>query len=289
MAHSIVENDKGFASEVSAGNFDAYFKRIHFKGERKPTLATLQSIHFLHPQHIPFENLNPLLRIPVKLDLPSLERKILFDTRGGYCFEHNLLLKAALESLGYKVKGLAARVLFGQPDGAITARGHMLLLIEIDSIQYIADVGFGGLTLTTPIVLKAGIEQQTPHEPFRLVEVQDEFRLEALVRGEWKALYRFGLQEHFQVDYEVTSYYLSNNPNSHFVSGLIAARTESDRRYALRNNELAIHNRGGDTERRVITSAEELENILSETFGILLPEGDALKTALTKIAEAVKQ
>jgi N-hydroxyarylamine O-acetyltransferase len=45
--------------------------------------------------------------------------------RGGYCFEPNLLLNNVLNALGYRVTGLAARVLGNAPEGAITTRGHM--------------------------------------------------------------------------------------------------------------------------------------------------------------------
>lgn len=270
-------------------NIDEYFARIHYTGERTANLETLSAIHFLHPQYIPFENINPLLRIPVKLDLPSLNQKLLVEKRGGYCFEHNLLLKAVLEDLGFKVKGLAARVVWGQSPDAITPRGHMLLLIEIDSLNYIADVGFGGQTLTAPLLLNPGIEQQTPHEPFRLVSVGDEYRLESLIRGEWKALYRFGLMENFQADYEVTSWYLSNHPTSHFVTGLIAARTIPGTRYALRNNELATHHLNGDTERILITEATDLERTIEQTFGITAPRKDVLMASLQKIVSASKQ
>ncbi|HET9487869.1 MAG TPA: arylamine N-acetyltransferase [Chryseosolibacter sp.] len=286
MAASIAEKEEQGIGNDRVLDVSDYFKRISYQGDRTPTLKTLQAIHQLHPAHIPFENLNPFLRMPVKLDLPALLQKILKEKRGGYCFEHNLLFKAVLESLGFKVKGLAARVLWNQPAEAITARGHMLLLIEIDAVPYIADVGFGGQTLTAPLVLKTGLEQQTPHEVFRLTEVQDNYRLETLVRGEWRPLYRFGLEEQFQVDYEVTSWYLSNNPNSHFVTGLIAARTVPNRRFTLRNNELAIHHLGGETIRKVIRQADDLGNILAETFGISLPETPALYPSLKKIVEA---
>ena len=284
MDDSILEKESTSVS-TSDLHVDDYFERIHYTGGRKASLDTLKAIHLLHPQYIPFENLNPLLRIPVQLDLPSLIQKILIEKRGGYCFEQNLLFKAVLESLGFKVKGLAARVLWGQQPDAITARGHMLLLIEIASIQYIADVGFGGQTLTSPLVLTPGIEQQTPHELFRLMEVGAEYRLETLVRGEWKPLYRFGLMENLLVDYEVASWYLSNKPDSHFVTGLIAARTEPDKRYALRNNELAIHHMGGETERKVISEADELEKILFDVFGLSITDKQRLKNALEKICE----
>jgi len=36
----------------------------------------------------------------------------------GYCFEQNLLLSHVLNGLGFKVSGLAARVLWNAPEGA---------------------------------------------------------------------------------------------------------------------------------------------------------------------------
>ncbi len=135
-------------------NLDGYFKRIGYAGSTDVTLETLRSIHLQHAQSIPFENLNPFLRIPVVLDIDSLYQKLVLDRRGGYCFEHNLLLAEVLKTLGYRVKGLGARVLWNIPEGVVTARGHMLLLVEIDHDHFIADVGFGGMTLTSPLAVE---------------------------------------------------------------------------------------------------------------------------------------
>ncbi len=96
-------------------DLDAYFQRIGYDGERTPTLATLRAIHARHATMIPFENLSPLLRQPVRLDLSSLQDKLIHQGRGGYCFEHNLLLRAALLALGFQVRGLAARVRWNVP------------------------------------------------------------------------------------------------------------------------------------------------------------------------------
>src|SRR5690606_11765990 len=136
---------------MTAFDLNAYFKRIRYSGSRTPNLATLKAIHALHPAAIPFENLNPLLGIPVLLDSPSLKSKLIDAQRGGYCFEHNLLLKEALESLGFPATSLAARVIWNRSDDAITSRSHMLLLVEVEGEQYLADVGFGGQTLTAPL------------------------------------------------------------------------------------------------------------------------------------------
>lgn len=265
---------------------DAYFRRIGYRGPHDATLETLRNIHFLHPQHIPFENLNPFLRIPVTLDLPTLQHKLIDGGRGGYCFEHNLLLKSVLESLGFKVKGLAARVRWNVPEGIVTARGHMVLLVETEGNSYIADVGFGGLTLTAPLPLQANVAQETPHEPFRFLKEDENFVLQAKIKGEWNPLYKFSLEEQFLPDYEVTNWYLSNYPNSHFVTGLIAARSTPDKRYALRNTNLSVHHLDGNTEKKALNSATEIKEVLTDIFKIRVPENHGLEQALERIIES---
>jgi N-hydroxyarylamine O-acetyltransferase len=264
-------------------DLEAYFERIGYSGPRSATLDTLEAIHARHPQAIPFENLNPLLGWPVRLDAASLQRKLVREGRGGYCYEQNLLFAHALRALGFHVTGLAARVLWNLPEGVEPARTHMLLLIELVEGRYVADVGFGGLTLTGPLRLQAGIEQPTPHEPFRLTMAGDAFVMEALIGGAWMALYRFDLHEQTQPDYEVTNWFLSNHPESRFVTGLIAARTDGGRRYALRNNELAVHHANGETERRLLTSAAALRAVLEGEFRLALPDGPELDAALERL------
>jgi N-hydroxyarylamine O-acetyltransferase len=262
---------------------EAYLERIGYDGPLAATVETLAGLHLRHPQAIPFENLNPLLHWPVRLDAQSLEQKLVRDQRGGYCFEHNLLLKHVLDRLGFRVKGLAARVQWNVPEATLTPRGHMLLLVDLGGRPYIADVGFGGLTLTSPMRLETGVEQSTPHEPFRLSQSGDAYVMQAKVGETWKSLYQFDLQEQFLADYEVTSWYLSNNPASHFVTGLIAARADSDRRHALRGNELTIHHLHAPIERRTLASAEAIRSTLADTFHVKLPDTRELDAAFERV------
>jgi N-hydroxyarylamine O-acetyltransferase len=268
---------------VSSVDLDAYFQRIGYTGERIPTLHTLQALHNLHPQAIPFENLNPLLRLPVRLDMDSLQQKLVQEGRGGYCFEQNLLFSQVLQALGFRVKGLAARVLWNLPDGIMTPRGHMLLLVEIDKTLFIADVGFGGFTLTAPLRLEAGPEQATPHESFRLMPLDEDFVLQAKIKEVWKPIYRFNLQEQFLPDYEVSSWYLSNHPDSHFIKGLIVARSTPECRYVLRNTDFGTHHLSGNTERQVITDAAVLQNLLETVFQLNISHLPGLHSALQKL------
>jgi len=264
-------------------DLDAYFDRVGYAGPRTPTLETLRAIHLGHAQAIPFENLNPLMKWPVRLDPQSLQQKLVVDGRGGYCFEQNLLLSHALQGVGFDVTWLAGRVAWDAPENAVRPRSHMLLLINLDHTSYIADAGFGGLTLTGPLRLQPDIEQTTPHEPFRLIGKGDEFLMQAQFGGSWRTLYRFGLQEQFLADYEVTNWYLSNHPESRFVTQLIAARPDTSRRYALLNNELTVHHLDGPTERRVLGTVADLQETLRTVFRLKVPVTPDLDAALARI------
>ncbi len=262
----------------------AYFERIGYAGRAAPDLDTLRAVQRCHAQTIPFENLNPFVGWPVRLDPASLQQKLVHDGRGGYCYEHNLLFSHVLRALGFDVTWLAARVTMGLPESAVGGRTHMLLLVALDGAPYIVDVGFGGLTLTAPLRLQTDVEQATPHEPFRLLEARDEFIVQAKIAGEWRALYRFGLQTQLLPDYEMCNWYLSNHPESRFVVNLVAARPDADRRHALRNNELAVHHLDGRTEKRMLHSVEELRQALEGVFRVRLPDAPDLHAALARVA-----
>jgi N-hydroxyarylamine O-acetyltransferase len=162
----------------------------------------------------------------------------------------------------------------------------MLLRLEIGGREHIADVGFGGLTLTAPLRLEAGVEQATPHEPHRLVAAGAGYVLEALVAGEWQALYQFELHEQQVADYEVSSWYLCNHPQSQFVTGLIGARAAPGRRYALRNTRFAVHHAGGATERRFLRDVAEYREVLAGPLAIELPDSPELDERLARLIAA---
>lgn len=294
--------------EGTSFDLDSYFARIRYTGDRTPTLQTLQTIAFRHLSSIPFENLDALLRRPIALDPVALQQKLVTTRRGGWCFEQNLLLGHALDALGFAVTGLAARVLWLAPPGPPRPRSHMLLRIDLGE-PYLVDVGFGGLTLTGALRFVPGLEQETPHEMFRIRAGEsarvvaarpplraaedsgvrnppqglDRFVMEARVAGEWRPLYAFDAQPQELADYEVSNWYLLNHPTSHFLTTLIAARVDADRRYALRNGDLAVHHRGGPTERTTLVSSAEIRRTLDELFYIDVPPGPDVDAALERL------
>ena len=264
-------------------DLDSYFERIHYAGPRSASLDTLCELQRLHPLSIPFENLDTLSGRPVRLDAASLDAKLIHGRRGGYCFEQNLLFKHALGALKFDATALAARVVWERPADEVRARTHMVLLVALDGRRYVCDVGFGGLTPTAPIELIPGIEQQTPHETFRVVQVGSEFAIEAHVRGQWKRLYRFDLQEQQQVDIELLNHYVMSHADSPMRSRLLAARVAPDRRFGLGNGVLNIHHVHGASEQQRIGSVAELKRVLESTFGVEVPAGAEVDAALARV------
>ncbi|MDZ5698745.1 arylamine N-acetyltransferase [Chelativorans sp. M5D2P16] len=253
-------------------DLDADMCRIGYSGSRDATLGTLQALHNLHPQEIAFENLDPLFgNLPVRLDPESLVDKLVRKRRGGYCFEQNLLFGTVLSALGFGVTGLSARIRWSQNDCVLTPRGHMLLKVQAEGEEHIADVGFGALTLTAALRLDTDREQQTPHERFRLVERNGLYRLDAEIGTDWRPVYVFDLQAQVLGDYEIANYYLSSHPSSHFCDTLIAARPFDGGRYALLDNRLTIHTFDAPPQRTLLTSVAELRDILGSRFLIDVP------------------
>jgi arylamine N-acetyltransferase len=233
-------------------------------------LATLRAVVTGHTRTIPFENLDPFTGREPGLDPGSLAAKLVHGGRGGYCFEHNQLLRSALDALGYVTTGLLARVVWGRPAGAPpTPRSHMLVRVELAEGSHVVDVGFGGNTLTGVLALEPGVAQETPHEPYQLHPDGDDLVMQVSIGGAWRSMYRFDPQvANHPVDYEVANFYVSHHPASHFVTGVTAARVDPDRRHALGGPRYTAHHLGGPSEIRDLGSVHEVREVLEQHLHI---------------------
>jgi arylamine N-acetyltransferase len=248
-----------------------YFDRINYRGPAEPNLGVLQGLVTAHTQSIPFENLDPLLGVPVEdLSPEALIDKLVHRRRGGYCYEQNGLMGYVLGELGFRVRRLAGRVVWMRPpDASPPAQTHTALAVTFPGSRgsYLVDVGFGGMTPTSPLRFETGGVQQTTHEPYRLADRGDGLVLQAQVRGEWQALYEFSMRTQPEIDLKVGSWYVSTHPSSHFVTNLMAASITADARWNLADRNLAIHRADG-TEKVVLADAAAVVDTLSERFGI---------------------
>jgi N-hydroxyarylamine O-acetyltransferase len=167
----------------------------------------------------------------------------------------------------------------------------MMLLIELDGARYLADVGFGGMTLSAPIQLTTHLEQITPHGVFRLEDADaggtglPAYTLQTRLDGHWAAIYRFDLDPQYQADYAMSNHYVSTFPDSVFVNNLLAARLAPGRRLGLLNWTLSVHDDREGTQKHELADVEELRRVLADELGIRLPETDALDAALARLAK----
>ena len=260
-------------TEEPAIDLDAYFRRIEYRGTREVTLRTLHDIVERHVLTIPFENLDVLMGRPIRLDARSLEQKLVHDRRGGYCFEQNGLLLLALNSLGFNVWPISARVKIGYPRDQVTPRTHMVLRIELEGTSWLADVGVGGLSPTAALQLEVGREQPTPHETRRIVRDGDLYYHQALLGGEWQDVYELTLEAMPRIDREVANWYTSTHVESRFRNLLMVSRAApGSERLTILNDQFSIRDAEGEARKQPIQSKRQLIEILAEHFGVNLDQ-----------------
>lgn len=232
-------------------DLDAYLARIGWEGgELRADLKTLKEVHRAHTGAITFESLDVLVGRPVALDLKAVEDKLVHERRGGYCYEQNLLLAAALERIGFEVSGRGAR---NRSRGdTLLAVTHAVLVVTVEGEPWICDAGFGWQGPREPVPLaRTGAEVRQGEWVFRVrEEAGGVLVLCALREGAWRDLYAFSPQVYHPVDYVVLNHYSSSHPLSSFVGKIIVQRPGDRARLALVGRELSRLLPDGRTERR---------------------------------------
>ncbi len=252
----------------------AYFERISYDGTIAPTADTLAAIMDAHVRAVPFENLDVLLGRRIDLSASALQDKLVTARRGGYCFEQNGLLLLVLQQLGFAVTPLSARVRYQRPRDYVPARTHLFLRVTIDGAPWVADVGVGSMSLTSPIRFDAEGEQATRHEPRRIIWEDGRFFHQVRLGDVWHDVLEFTGEAMPPIDRELANWYTSAHPQSHFRSRLTAARALPDGgRLTLLNRELTRRRRDGTADVRLVQTPAELLDVLATDFGLCFPAG----------------
>ena len=251
---------------------EAYARRIGYAGPLTPTLDTLNDLMSAHVQAVPFENLDVLLGRDIDLAPDALQRKLVAGRRGGYCFEQNGLFLLVLEAIGVDVTPLSARGRYQRPRDYTPARTHLFLRVSIDDEPWMADVGVGGLSLSSAIRLDLPGEQPTRHEPRRITCEAGRQFLQVRFGDDWQDVLEFTGEEMPPIDRELANWFTSAHPQSHFRNRLVAARALPDGgRLTLLNRELTVRERTGQPQTRLLSSPAELLHVLDARFGLSFP------------------
>lgn len=249
---------------------DGYLARIGLRGA--PSLAAL---HRAHATGILFENLDPLVGIPVSLEPDALARKLVAGGRGGYCFEHNMLLAHALEALGARVEPMLARVRVGRERGSEGPLSHLLLRVHHEGAIWHADAGFGAGTLLEPIPFGPGGPYEQSGWSYRVVEEGPLLVLQTRAEDGWRDLYAFRPEPAPAADIEVSNWFTCTHPQSWFVTRLIVVEHRPD------GTRTTLSDFGGQMELSVQTptgskrepvAREDVPDLLAQRFGLREPE-----------------
>ncbi len=248
-----------------------YLNRIGLRGE--PSLAQL---HRAHVSSILFENLDPLVGIPVSLDPDALARKLVDAGRGGYCFEHNMLFKLALEASGARVEPMLARVRNGRPTGApVGPLTHLLLRVEHEGAVWHADVGFGQGTLLEPIPFGPGGPYEQSGWSYRVIGEGPLLVLQTDTEEGWRDIYAFRPEPAPAIDIEVNNWFTCTHPQSRFVTSLLVTEHRRDgSRTTLSDfsGEMLLSVQTPTGSKREPVARDTVPELLERRFGLREPE-----------------
>ncbi len=252
---------------MTAFDADAYLKRIALSAPPAPTIEGLRALQQAQVLAIPFENFDILLDRGISLDPEKVFDKLVRRRRGGYCFEINGLLLAALRAFGFEARALLGRVhLMGQTTG----RSHQISLVTIDGEDWIADGGFGAGTALAPLKLVLDEPQPVPGSLRRYVSDPVYGTMLQIETPEgWSNLYSFDLEHVVDADRAMGNWFTSTHPQSFFTWARVAARQTPDGRVTLMDYTMKVLENGEET----ITRLEEGEPYLAalrDHFGIEL-------------------
>jgi N-hydroxyarylamine O-acetyltransferase len=263
---------------TKAFDLDAYFERVRWDGDTSPSLETLSGLMWAHMTHIPFENLDVLLGRPVRLDLDSLQQKLVRSRRGGYCFEHMTLFAAAIEALGFRPARHSARVLLMSARQE-SARTHMFLTVAVEDGTYVLDPGFGGPAATFPVPLVDGGVCGPAGASHWMHRQGDDWVLRHRLGIEPADAWISTLECDFPIDFELASHYTSTHPSSPFVNNLFLSLFKPDGRIGVRNRDVTVR-QGDRVQFFQLDDRAALRTLLVEQFGFDLPEAEHLRIPL---------
>lgn len=261
--------------EWSVGDLDldAYLRRIGYDGPLAPGEATLTALYRAHLAHVRFENLDIFLTGRVNVDLASIQDKIVYRGRGGYCYEHAQLFGAVLERLGFGVERLLARV--GPDGGPARPRSHLTLRVTADGGVWLADPGFGS-SPPAPLSLRryrSGSPQEVDGWVYDITPDTEHgaevWKLREYQAGEWVTLHRWEYVKVQPVDVVMSNHFTSTYPDSWFTWQPVIVRRDPDAIRSILGRGYTVNRPGKEKERRELTDAEFAEALTGE-FGLPL-------------------
>jgi amide synthase len=175
---------------------DKYLEYLGYDEPPKPTLATLRDVHRRHLARVQYDTKHALRLNPdnmADLDLDETFDNVILGEQGGMCLQLNTLFDRLLAGLGFQSTVVGGGTwLPGNrfcPDPE-----HMLMLVEVEGDQRLADVGHAGVSFVEPLRFAPGVQRQDGCE-FRLLRQSDYHVVQTRTKGkDWRMTFRFTTQ-----------------------------------------------------------------------------------------------
>jgi N-hydroxyarylamine O-acetyltransferase len=191
---------------MSAALYDAklYFKHINFEPTSlNISFELLSDIVRHHLQTFYYQNTylfaegkkaRPSREIK-NLHKDALFQEMIIEDQPGYCFQNNELLAAALDYVGFSIqKHLAITInqptsKLKQPEIDKNTFSHEVLIITLNNNKYLVDTGYAHESLREPLKLEFK-EHTLAGEQYRLVNINNNWRLDIKRADKWFSLYQ---------------------------------------------------------------------------------------------------
>lgn len=263
-------------------DIDSYLARIGLS-DVPCTAEGLRMLQIAHLRTIPFDAIDPYLGVIPDLSPDAVFDKTIRRGRGGYCFEVNALLGAALTALGFDTVQRLGRVRRVSPLGG--PRSHLVQQVTINGEHWLADAGFGGPGSMVPLRLDTDSVQTAPNGLYRLRpdDVTREHVLEKQTGGAWVALYAFDDAFVGPWDIAGANYLCATWDQMPFRDTLMLAGFDGDTRIGVFGRDVTFQSNGQDDRRR-IGDKPDLIDILDRLS--LTLDAAAIDQIWTKLSQA---
>ncbi|MBQ4878416.1 arylamine N-acetyltransferase [Pseudoalteromonas luteoviolacea] len=247
-----------------------YLSKLGLETPKNCNLAFVEQLIKAHLARFSFSSINAMQDKLLSLEFDVVFARVVEKEQGGYCFEHNKILMQALQSLGFDVSPLLARVLLnGKWDNP---RSHRVTLLKYNHSEYLIDVGFGSKTprILIPIDNTADVcdENYAYH-----IERSAQCAVLTLISPKSIPLYDVEFSETFESDCDVAHFHCHQHPDSLFVNHLALSRMTKTERHTL-NNLLYVYRNEETAEvhETLIKDVAQLKAIIKEAFLLIISE-----------------
>lgn len=253
-------------------NLQSYYARIGYSGSTDVTIETLRQLQWHHMLAIPYEIIDIHHIGKVDLDPESVERKIVTNGRGGFCYEQNILFMHVLQTMGFDITPVSARTRWQKPNDVMSPLTHLVLLVNVDGRRWLCDVGFSVCCAPVPLDIDTEAEQDTPLEKHRIIKNSEHYAHQMLSQGVWQNCFFFSLQRSYPIDWEMGGYFMSTHPTSALTQILLFAIVTPTCRYRLLNKELTARYVDGTVDTTLVDTETEYIRTLRTIFKLSLPD-----------------